>query len=69
MQRFSSEKHPIAGSATEDQESVMPEPSEGPREIPKENKEIKVMGLEKGTIYLQRPIPGANSSGSSAHAA
>jgi hypothetical protein len=47
----------------------MPEPREGPREIPKETKEVGVMGLEKGTIYLQRPIPGAGSSGSSAHAA
>jgi hypothetical protein len=48
---------------------MMPEPREEPREIPKETREIKVMGLEKGTIYLQRPIPGAKSSGSSAHAA
>jgi len=44
----------------------MPEPREEPREIPKETQEIRVMGLEKGTIYLQRPIPG---TGSSAHAA
>jgi hypothetical protein len=44
----------------------MPEPTGESREIPKETKEIKVMGLEKGTIYLQRPIPG---TGSSAHAA
>jgi hypothetical protein len=48
---------------------MMPEPREEPREIPKENKETRVMGLEKGTTYLQRPIPGAKSSGSSAHAA
>ena len=47
----------------------MPEPREEPREIPKDVKDVRVMGLEKGTIYLQRPIPGTGSSGSSAHAA
>ena len=47
----------------------MPEPREEPREIPKEAKDVRVMGLEKGTIYLQRPIPGTGTSGSSAHAA
>ena len=47
----------------------MPDPKEESREAPNETKEIRVMGLEKGTIYLQRPIPGGKSSGSSAHAA
>jgi hypothetical protein len=47
----------------------MPEPREEPREIPKQTNEVRVMGLEKGTIYLQRPIPGTGSSSSSAHAA